>query len=378
MRVESKNFFFLSAWSIFLFYVLIFNESELGYIMDNNIIKPLVFGIVFFLSIMKIFTCDKYKVTELFIIIILTIFIACVSYFSHNYNLILFEFLVIASKGIDFKKIVKLDMIIKIACILILFILCKKGVINNYTAIINGSIKQSFGWLHPNTFGAIASIVILEYIYLSWNKLNALRTLFVIALISLVYFLSSSRTNVYLITFTVIFSYLMKHFKIIRESKAVNKICIYIYPIVALASFIFVYLFKVDTNLGIVLNEILTGRLYLANLFLENYGLSLVGQPLNIVTTRQALLTGKTPVVLDMAYIRMVIQYGIFYFLFFLILNTKIQKKLFTEKKYSELMIMSYFAIIGLTENTVLNLYMNISLFLIMQEKEKSEKIEKQ
>ena len=376
-NIKIKNFLFLTAWTIFLFYILLLNESELGYILDNRLMKPLVLGIVSFLSILKIIICDKYRTLQFIFIIILTIFISIVAYNSNNYNLIFFEFLIIASKGVDFKKIVQIDLIIRIICIIILCILCSENLINNYTAIINGNIKQAFGWLHPNTFGAVASIAILEYIYLNWEKLNLTKVLFAFVMICIVYLVSASRTNVYLISVIVIFSYFMKHFKRIRESNIIRKSCIYIYPIIAAISFFIVYLYKNNNNLGIILNEILTGRLYLANLFLDKYGLSLLGQPLNIITTRQALLTGTTASVLDMAYVRLIIQYGILYFILFIILNTKIQKNLVRNNKYPELMLIMYFAIIGLAENTVLNLYMNISLFLIMQTRESSALNEK-
>lgn len=371
-KININNFLFLSSWIIFLFYILLFNESELGYAIDNSIIKPMIFGIVLFISIIKIIVCNKYKLNNLIFIIALTVFMIIVSHLSNNYNLLLFEMLIIASKNVEFRKIVKIDMIIRIICIAILFLLCREGFINNYTATINGSLKQAYGWLHPNTFGAISSIVILEYLYLNWNKLTVLKAGFAATLIIIVFFISASRTNVYLITFTLFFSYFMKHFKFLRENRVINEICVYIYPIMAVVSFLLVFLYNKGYSIGVFLNDLTTGRLYLANLFYKEYGISMLGQPLKIITTRQALKYGLTPAVLDMAYMRLIIQYGVIYFIVFIVLNTLTQKKIIKQKKYPELMLMIFFAIIGLAENTVLYLYMNIGLFLIIQAREKS------
>ena len=208
-RILKSELMFFIAYGLMCIYNLLFQKSELSSMFNSDIIEKVVYLIVLIALIIKIISTTSTIKKSTLALIIIFMFIVAISAFNSDAKLLIFQILIIiCAKDIDFNKIIKLDLIIKIISVILLFTLSKAEMINNYQTINNGLIKTAYGWQHPNMFGATILTICIEIIYLLWNKkyLKYYYPIFII-MIFLLNSYSASRTQLY--TFTVLLLWIM-------------------------------------------------------------------------------------------------------------------------------------------------------------------------
>ena len=198
-KILKTELIFFIAYGIICTYILLIQKSELSYIINSKILEKIIYAAVAVLLSIKIVSSNKkIKKVTLLIILLITCLLTVSAIKSDGKLLILQIYMIICSRDINFKKIIKLDLIIRIASVAILFLLSNSGIINNYKSIINGLSKAAYGWQHPNMFGGIILTILLEIIYLVWNK-KKLRNYYIlfITIILILFKYSASRTQLY-------------------------------------------------------------------------------------------------------------------------------------------------------------------------------------
>lgn len=363
----NKNEVFELGWAILLLGYLFVASSEIGLMHFAKLIKYAMTIITISLWIYKIYN-DKYEIYVFLFMVLGSGIIGMVAVQSSRESILLILLFLIAAKDIDIKHFITVDMRIRIVIIIALFILSITGVIANYSGQINGTLKYAFGWQHPNTCASTIILVLLEWMYLKWNKFRWYNWLITAIVITFLMKFIASRTSLISFGIVCIWFVFIRHVKQ-KKHPIIHKLLGIMYTmsyfIIALISFIVVAEYQNRTTLGRVLNRLMTSRLKLSSYYLSNYGISLWGQSIATTSSRQALLSGTAYSGIDMAFINLIVQYGAIYTLIFLLFYTYLCYKLYQSGHYQELLLVLFFAIVGFASSAMTIFYRNFTMIFI-------------
>ena len=372
----NKNEVFFIGWFLVLFYYLLIAATNFAYIVsDVKIIKWIIIILAMAFWFVKIMM-DKYKKKLFLLIAIFVIVVLIAAIMSGKELLILTLVFFLASNGIDIRRFVRFDMVVRLGFILLIFGLMLLGVLDDNILITAGNVKHSFGWLHSNTLASNAIIVLIDYIYIHWKKFKAYNFIVVLCVLTFLFFYVEARTSLYGFVITalwMIFAHWTKPFKVLE--KVTKVIVSNIYIIATVLSYGLVYIYNTKSAFGYYLDGILTHRLKFSSSYMSQYGFSLFGQEIETVSSISARMSGTSYAGVDMSYVLMPIQYGVIYAVGFICIFTFLAYKLYKKKMYGELTFVLFFAIAGLSSNVMLQFYRNFSLvflWLIINDRNKT------
>lgn len=274
-------------------------------------------------------------------------------------------FIMVAQK-INLYQFVAYDFKLKITLFLIVVSLCFLGITDNYTALINEKMKMSFGFGHPNVFCFYIFTILMEWMILRFKKIRAAEWIVIICVYIVAYLLGAARTSSY----TFIFVY----FLMLTEKYAPKLLRLRIYrllvssstALMASLSFLCVHYFNKHDKFMIALNQIVTGRLFLASEFLKKYNLGLFGQQIETVGTREASMTGHQSMILDNAYVRCALVYGLLFLCIFCLINAYLSATFFRNQHPELALFILFFAVIGFGEAYTLNIFYNVLMLFFL------------
>lgn len=356
MNLKIKPLYF------FLFLGLLFleigsfctNVSFLGiYTKQIKFISYLLFICGIFLQFRSI------KIEQKKILLIAFLLIISLLTYIRTISPIFVEILLVsfASLNLDFKKIIKYDIYIKLFIIVFLVILNQLGFAASDFIVTRGgeTIRNSFGFYHPNTFGMTIMIVLFEFLYLqSENKLKLWHYILGISTILVISATSDTRTAMLCIAIYLIAILIQKPLsKIITKSFVAFSIK-NLYLILLIFSITVTLLYTQKVPFAVKLNELLSNRIYLQSLFWEQYGISLLGN--NIIYNRT----------LDNGFLKIFLNYGVLTSLFFVIVYWSSFKRSFKDQDYPLIIILIIFLLFSLSESSMFYVYNNLFLIYVL------------
>lgn len=268
------------------------------------------------------------------------------------------------------KTVVKSFLVVNILSFAIIIISNKLGLLNS-VFVQNGSfssIKNSLGFIHPNTLGITLLIINLLLVYLYREKLKVWHVLGINFINLYFYHFSGARTSMALIILTYIMWALFKYstVRLLTPGKLVLA-----YSILILFLFFFSYYSSMSSSLFVTktflshLDELLTGRLTLGNMFIQEYGINLVGHQVSFSSLDNLIYsTGNNYRILDNSYLKLLINYGLIVSISYIFLNiATVYKSIKTENDFWILIPFTIFAFIGFSEQSMLYFWVNFTFF---------------
>ncbi len=348
MKVKVKtvrNVFFYIAYMFFLSF------STFGHIpVLGGYLKALTnLGIIILIAIF-LASLHQYKIKELQVFLLLFVFSFVLIGTANYYGLFKLSLLIATSKGIEFRKCIKYDLITRMVMIAVMVVLFFMGIAPDVTSSYNGTLRHSMGFENPNHVGLMAFIIIMEIVYLSKAKLNLSNYLVAIMLIVLADVTAGSRTAELMTIMALLFVSIYKFFPKIFDKRLMKRLMKYCPILCGGITFISSYLYSSGNMLAILINQIFSGRLANIIYYQQKYGLSLFG-----VDTSTA---GRTN---DNLYGYCLIGLGVITFIIFLIFYIKMIDNVYDKNKPIAI-ILTCFMIYGLSER----LWMNVDYNIIM------------
>lgn len=274
--------------------------------------------------------------------------------------LLMLLFMLLFSK-IDVTSFLKFDIFLKSLICLSVIILCKLGLIENFSAYINGTFKQSFGFSHPNSLTCFILSIAVEIICINFRNFTPQLVLLVFLLFSFAYFFGGGRSSSYAFIFVAILALLMFKFPSFFSLKLVSFIsslcmffCFYI-------SFFAARLYPSGNPFSLMLNRVLTGRIYYASYFLSCYKVLPFGQKIDFVGTRAS----SQYLGLDNSYIRFSLLYGYIFIFFILIIYSVLIYRLLRIQSFGYAVLVIFYSFVGIGEPYTFDFVYNISLLFL-------------
>ncbi len=359
MKINKNNVLEVLFYiGIFLIQFAIFAQNTYHFSKYINICNTLAIAILFFDSILVLIKLKATKKSWLLVIILIGLSFCCYIKTEDSLLLILC-FTSISALHLNFKRVVKVDVIFKIALFIFIYFAFSTGHVNKVHFIREGVIRIAYGFNHPNTFGYFLLITFFEIVYLISEKINFKKILIIFLLSGVVFYFTDkagSRTSMQCLTIflvLLVIKYVFDKLDKYRKKKLEkNNIVLYLlFIIFTLASFGCTIMYKNNNDLMMQINELLSDRLYLQSMFVSLYDINLLGNKIEYFST------------LDNSYMRVVLNYGIFGWVLFnyiFNLNFKYSNK---DKNYSYLTIIFFVLLIyGVMEFYIIRPALNIFL----------------
>ena len=272
---------------------------------------------------------------------------------------------------IKLKKIIIIEFMFRIILLISVILLWYNGTLidSQFTRTTESGliIRHTYGFANPNTFGLFMVSILGEGLYLFWKEKHYILKI-IISMFSLYYInlMTDSRSalivGVLLIILFVCQS-ILTHFNL--------KILIFLPLICFIVSTLFAGFLNQSSFFWLKLDSLLSNRLEFNSYFWSTVPKSLFGHKIVQVTNEQALnsyglLSGR---ILTNFYLTIFLGFGVVGIVIILYLFTDVLKRLIRNQFYLEVCIFSIYLILGLMENSLLNLFINWSLLLLVPKK---------
>ena len=358
---------YYSALAIVIVANILFIESTIDVLfsVDRGIWLGMCENICWILLIFRSVILEKYDYKEalrLAFLLGLAVVSMILSGGSHLLlNSILF---IIASKNVDFRKIVRTVLYSNIFGVCFTLLLAVTGLIkaNAVTLIYDGTrtvTRFSMGFLQPNYLGAHLFVICLCIAFITFNKMSIKTVVLLLILDAFVYMTCYSRTNCILIIAILLVSALVNRGEIVRlNGHKFIEHTLKAFPVIIFFIVILCTVFYNDNLLGSI-NELMSNRLRYSHEYFLNYGFSFLGQPVDFSEIRIRSYT------IDCAYVHLAIRFGIIWALLFPISFSAICKKAFDADRLDVVALIATVTLWAVSETYYFRIQYNFVLLLI-------------
>lgn len=285
---------------------------------------------------------------------------------SHYNHLFYFLLILLSSRNIDLYKAIQLDFYARIVLISFIILLGLTGLIENYVTYRTGSemLRYSLGFLHPNTLASFMLGLIMEDAWLHRRKFSGLYCIVIWSISIIVYLITLNRTSVLI---AVLFPFFVIPLSNATPRGEIGRFSgFFLKDLYALLT-LFSLIAMLNCNHSLVLKGfdiLLSNRFSNAYRVFQNYGVSLFGQSIKLVSVKMARLFNYSISLLDVAYIRLMLQGGCILLVFMAVLYRNLTTGILRANDRYTLLIVCLFMLYGIGESGFNNVYMNFTLIL--------------
>lgn len=358
---DKNNLYFISFF-LCLIPTLIGSSSIINI---NNYIKIGIYAISIILLMLK--NCidfkkkkNKINSAKLVFIFLFGIYSLVATIIMEKFFFIINYFLIISLKDINLKKIIKIDLYVKMIFLLlhvIIFVILYS--LNNPIAVnaisnIGGRVRCTLLLTHGNIAAELILWTMIDYFYiiLKENKLNNKRVFFLTIFMILVYFITKSRTTliIYIIFIALLYIYRLK-----KMSRIINFFSRYgfefLFVLSILSSLLYGFSFK---SIG-KLNEVLSGRVYYSYIEIKDNGVTILPKEISYGENNY----------IDNFYVKVVLEYGLLYALLTSVLIKFMKKN--DDNNFEKIILMIFFINL-VTEYSIIIIGNSIVLLILGNE----------
>ncbi|MCD7808667.1 MAG: hypothetical protein LUH02_04935 [Erysipelotrichaceae bacterium] len=351
-------------WSLYYFFVS-GSYFPMSYRVEEVFLKfRYVFVIVMlflmFIAVLRIHINNESNKKELYIFLIIA-FLTTIT--TQEGSIIITLFIIFLAIFIDFNKFIVFDFKFKLLLLIIIVGSCILGITYNSSGIYNVTYKMAMGFKHPNVFTLYVCIILLEYIYISTMKY---KWLIVLPVFCVTFYLGRGRTSAYAFIFICSLFAIKHYFSKYYDNKIIKRI-ITLSPILfTLLSFILGKLYGIGNSFVIKLNSFMTGRIAYMYKYWSTNKISLLGRKSTAIISNSYSVTGLSYVLLDNAYIKCLIQWGLIGWVYLMYLYIRFFMNCFKNRNISLMLFALFFVVLGLGESQMLIVIYNVTLLALL------------
>ncbi len=347
----------------------------------------LAFSIYSAAYILSYTTLDNYRLTSVtqYVSIVLLIAKICFQRFSYkelaviclfltvgllswvqtdDKNFLIFFAFIAAGKNISVKKLAKIILIEEIVICLIVVIFSQIGFIENIVQIRTSEtgfrMRYAMGYSHPNRFGSSILAIACAYAISKFPKFQFLDVIFYLSLSLLVTIIADSRTSALTILVVMLVSAIVSKTYITRTRFIICVSMFFIFMCIFCLSIYAMFSYDGSNYLLAKMDTFLSGRFTLSHFYFERFPLKLFGYK---VSSLDNLIFGYDNIVIDNAYVKLFILYGIIPGILFITLYIWLFVHALKVNTISAVLFGAFiYACVGLTEWQTMHFAMNYAL----------------
>ena len=316
----------------------------------RNLLYLVLIGKIVFLSV--------YKKEEMIGVVIAGIIGFASLLGSGDFALFKLIIVIIAAKDVDFHKFVKVFAIIKGTAVMLTLLLWRIGILGTlYYQDDKVGYYNTYGFCHRNVLGANVAILCLAWFYLRYRRLKIQDIIVWSAVAAVFYRLASSRTSLLIMMITIVGVYLFQEKEqLIMNYPKTRKILLWGFVSIVFLCILCTVFYVRYNFFWEIIDKIFTKRIRFAHYCFKEYGLSLFGQRIPFVSSIQAQSGDIDKLILDNAYMRALLYYGIIPGTLYLFSYFKALEMSFLKKDCALVVSLVIFAVYGLSERYMLDI----------------------
>lgn len=251
----------------------------------------------------------------------------------------------LAFKYVDYKHCIKYDVWLRFYLIIAIYLLYSIGILQDVTgARGETTVRHSFGFTNPNALALAVSIFCMEFMYVYNEKRLKLKCLFIFLVMYFVTSATDSRTSLYSVVFFMTLFLSNKFFPALIQNKFFLRSA-QLAPIILSVMIIYMvqsYIDNPTSNMSIMYDELLSGRLDIAAVYSKLFDPALFGNNIsaNAFTDRS----------IDNFYITLFLSSGIIVSIWFFVSYWIVLQRLYKAGEMNLIFIFLSFTIIGISE----------------------------
>lgn len=342
-------------------FTIILNIGGIGP-LDFYVLNRILLYTTIILWIIKIIAFQKMTRFKMWLVYVLLAVALLTDVMSGSKVFSLILLFVLAGGDAKVKILSGLSLLIRLPVVCMAAFLTCIGVMGDVVSTRGDAIRHSMGFTHPNFFGHYLFCICLAVCVLRSGKKPGWE----IALIALCAFLSlsvsGSRTSFLILIILGVIYVFLYYFR-----RSIFRKIFWAFSVLAAVgsagiSLIMMVVYTESNDMMSAVNSALSERFYLANLFYEQFPLTVFGYDYEGVS----LVNGISGLYVDNAYAHLVLHYGIISVVLFVVILavffwsvSDCFRKKEADSQISELMGMCLYLIIGLSEKMLLQVEYN-------------------
>lgn len=363
LRLEKNDKLFYYAFLVWFASDIISTTTISRLFITSYMIVDRVINIsVLLLLIIRILFYQNYTTHQAFFVLAISIIIIVSAINSNNWGLLSTAIFVLASMGLDFRRIVSYVFRVLLFTISFVSLLCLLGIIEDVTLYRGSTVRHSMGFIHSNIFGIRLFQLCICFLIISKGR-RMLQIVIIVLITLMEYLIPNSKTA--FILGIVLLIIMPIHYKIEANSKENS-----LFSNLLIGGTVLV---SVTTLLGTVVNisqydllssidTFLSRRLTYAHRAFSESGVSLFGRTVYITAEDRHILGLPGHLYLDCSYAIILVRFGILALLGFLIWYIITMNNLKRKGNHLLVIIMFIYALYGVMEPTMFMLKYNIVL----------------
>ena len=342
---------------------------------------PILTIVYFFLTgcvLLKIIAFDRYTEKELYFAAWLLGDAAAVMVFSGYKEVLFFAVMLLGAKNIAFDKILKVYLLVNVAVLVSAFVASRLDVIEDlvYVRAFFGE-RNSFGAVYPTDFAAHIFFLLSAGYYVIRKKLQPYHILLGAVTCATVYYYCRTRLDCGTMALLLLGLWIMQHKG--KWFSTANRQKVYVFlqkkaPWFGVAGFTVMYLlswfYMPNVSVFRFIDEMLSGRLWIGNQGLQEYGFSLFGQSVAMNGNGGSIIEPANYFYIDSSYLLVYLCYGALFLVLILLIHYSCCKKY--EKDRCFLLILSVIAINCMIAHHIIDLAYNPFYLALLAKKEKT------
>ena len=268
--------------------------------------------------------------------------------------------------NVDVKKALWIDFAARLFLTLFIISGTLLGAIENYVTYRMGSpqLRYSLGFNHPNTLASLVMSLVLEEACLTRRRPGIPYTLALLIGVIPLYLLTLNRTAIAL---TAAFPLLLPYAFRRRPIRKAARTFWTLFPLLIIGFSILAMVLCRRAPLFRQFDQLMSNRFWNSLKVYQQYGASLLGQRVQLLSVRLARVQHESPILLDVAYLRTLIQAGPVILLFHAALYASAFRKACLEGDRYTVLVFLLFMLYGMIESGFNNVFMNFTLLIVLR-----------
>lgn len=363
-KTDVNHMLFLGAYLLCMIDALMMTLSTFGELRRADTISLGLRGVAAVFILIKLMLDSKYTFASLMYIFLAGV-VLLVTFLRSAYNHIFYLMLIVlGARNIDIPSVIRVDVVVRIVIMMVIILSSLLGVIENYVTYRTGTqeFRYSLGFNHPNTLASLVFLLTMEEAWIRKRSFSFTYTLLMWALAGLIYVVTLNRTAVMLIAVFPLLLLMTANRRHRTTVSTFSCVCLQaVFPIAVIISLLTMFLSENSSIFGL-LDNLMSRRFTNCAVLFRRYGIPLLGQRVTLISMKTARQMQSSIALLDVAYLRTLIQAGPLVLLLMALMHFRAVKDACVRNERHTLLILCALAAFGVSESGYNNVYMNFSL----------------
>lgn len=342
---------------IFSFIFIIYGILSLLYWSQYAGMLPVINTIYLYYQIISvpilfiIFVCSRPTYKVIISAIITFLFVVYATIIERTPIFLMFISFFYAGRGINYKAILKKDIIFKVITFLGVYLGYRVGYLGNLIIHRDGGLRQSLGFKYPTYVMYVVLIIAVEWLLIRGSKITWQEIVMLLFIGGFINKFADSRGEFIALFIACIGDILVNKSKKIQNvilNNKIIKICLLIFPeIICLLSYILISTINTFNPMYSIVNKFTSNRLNIFQYYLNEYGIGIFPRKLAL---NYLNYDGSWLDVIDNSYLYLGILFGIVVLLIYLIIFSFLMKNAIDNENATLIAIMCAFVILNMVE----------------------------